>query len=365
VSLGESSVPVGGTISFQATGFAAGERVDVVVQPDAVPLTPVVADGSGNLSGSATLPASVKAGAHTLVLTGQASGAAAQQSFMVTAGASCELADGVKGGSLVWGFKASFRSYVASGFPANSITATDGAQILDRDLAIAGVPGSGTFLWPFVSSSAYTSPSDFTVQYGGKVTFSYPSHFFEVAIANPKVVVNGSAGILYADVTLTVSEPGTDPATSAKTAGELATIDLAGTVPVSDSKGITRVMRTAIADVDSFTFNGTPFYTKGQPLDDATVLLSGCTGTTAPDPNDSGDPPTGNTGLDNDSDLIPTTRFRPDGLPRTGMSLPVLLGLAALLLAGGTVLVVLGRARVLPRHLFTTPRSSTTEGKRP
>ena len=353
LTLGQSTVNAGGRISIKATGFAANETVTVEVHSDPVTLTPLKAKQDGTVSGTETVPTSVPAGTHHLILTGQTSGITVQTTFTVTAAASCELTNGVKGGSLTWGFKKSFRSYVASGGSANSITATGGAKILSQDRAVAGNASSGTFLWPFKSSSAFTSASSFTVQYGGKVEFKYPSHFFDIWIANPKVVVNGNTGVLYADVSLTVTATGQPPETTAHTAEQLATIDLTGTSPVSNASAVTRLLHTKIADVDSFSFDGNAFYTKGQALDDATIMLSGCTGTT--DPNGGGTGPNGGTdpngsGLDNDPNLVPNLQYRPDaagvtGLASTGANLSEPLVLAVVLLLAGAGLIVTGRNR--------------------
>ncbi|WP_329138870.1 HtaA domain-containing protein [Streptomyces sp. NBC_01476] len=270
--------------------------------------------------------------------------------------AGCTLADGVKGGSLVWGFKKSFRSYVISGGGANHITASDGAQVTGQDLALAGKPASGTFLWPFASSPSYVSASDFTVHYGGTVEFSYPAHFFDITIADPELVVKGAGGTLYADVTLTMTEPGKAAKTDARQDVALASLDLAGSSPVSGADGITRVLHTAIQDTSAFTFDGTAFYQKGQALDDATVLLSGCTGTQPPG-GDTGAGTAGGTsgsaggasgsgGDTGDGGLIPTVQYRPGSLAATGLGIGVPLTASVLALLGGTVLVASVRVRV-------------------
>ncbi|WP_436846340.1 HtaA domain-containing protein [Streptomyces shenzhenensis] len=244
--------------------------------------------------------------------------ATAGASSTATAAATCELTDGIKGSSLTWGFKKSFRSYV--GAPAaNSITAGDGLKILAQDQAVAGKNSTGTYQWPFASSSAYTSPDDFTVRYGGSITFDYPAHYFTIEIAKPRLTVHGKAGTLYADVSLTVSAPGSKPSTNARSDIALASLDLSGSTPVTSSAGITRTMRTAIQDTEAFTFDGNSFYQKGQELDDATVLLSGCTGTAPIAGSDgaaagSGDSAggQGTGGAGDDSALVPDLKLRPD-----------------------------------------------------
>ncbi|MFJ6540655.1 HtaA domain-containing protein [Streptomyces sp. NPDC091385] len=264
----------------------------------------------------------------------------------------CELTDGVKGGSLTWGFKKSFRSYV--GGPAgNSITAADGLKILSEDLAVTGKDSTGTYRWPFESSSAYTSADDFTVQYGGKITYSYPAHYFKVVIADPRLTVHGKTGKLYADVSLTVSAPGSKPTTDAREDVALASLDLTGGTPRTSASGITRTVHTAILDTKAFTFQGTSFYQKGQQLDDATVVLSGCTGSGnasggGTDAGSTGG--TGGSGAD-DSALVPDLQYRPgDTLASTGTGTPVLgtSAAAAACVAAGLALVALARRRRQP-----------------
>ncbi|MEU4096901.1 HtaA domain-containing protein [Streptomyces sp. NPDC026673] len=258
----------------------------------------------------------------------------------------CEVTDAVKGGNLTWGFKKSFRSYVG-GPSGNSITADKGLKILAQDLAVAGKNTTGTYQWPFESSSAYTSPEDFTVQYGGRVTYAYPAHYFKIVIAEPRLVVHGTSGTLYADVSLTVNAPDTKPTTDARNDVALASLDLSGGTAETGASGITRTVHTAIQDTKAFTFNGSSFYQKGQQLDDATVLLSGCTGTgaaptTGPDETTGGQD-TGGAG--DDSALVPDTRFRPDALASTGIGAHATGALAAAATGAGAALVLLARRR--------------------
>jgi hypothetical protein len=357
VRLDQPSLIAEATIAFNAAGFAPGETITTTVDSGLVILAPVVADSNGAAFGSDVLPASVTPGTHDLVLTGATSRAAARATFTVTVPASCNLANGVRGGDLTWGFKKSFRAYVAGGFPTNRITATGGATVLNQDLALAGTLASGIYRWPFVSSSGYTSADDFSVQYGGRVEFSYPAHFFDVIIANPKIVVSGGTGVMYANVSLTVTQPGKAPTTSVHTAEALATISLAGTSPVSDASGIRRVLHTAIADVASFSFDGTAFYTVGEALDDATVLLSGCSGTTSGASGGSGTTttPPGGTGPGDDVGMIPALNERPDpGSPPSASPTP-----APTVAAGAIDARAAGP--LVPPHSSTRPQARTSD----
>ncbi|TCK66292.1 ExeM/NucH family extracellular endonuclease [Curtobacterium sp. PhB136] len=65
---------VGGTFTLTGSGFAADERTRVELHSDPVLLGTVVADADGDLSGRLTIPASVSAGTHTIVVTGPTTG---------------------------------------------------------------------------------------------------------------------------------------------------------------------------------------------------------------------------------------------------------------------------------------------------
>jgi LPXTG-motif cell wall-anchored protein len=252
-----------------------------------------------------------------------------------SAATSCDVTNGVRGGALTWGFKKSFRAYIAGGGAANTIGATNGATILNQNLAVAGKSTTGEYLWPFVSSAGYTSATSFTVQYGGSVQFSYPAHFFSIVIANPRLVVDGASGTLFADVTVTATNPGVAPVVTPHLGVALATLDLTGSAATSSAAGTTRAMHAAIQDSSAFSLDGSAFYQAGEALDDATVLLSGCAGVTAP----SGSTTDASTSSAVDAatdDLVPSLQYRPGELANTGSEVSGLLaaGIAALLIGG-------------------------------
>jgi len=64
----------GTSITVTGTGFEPGESVAIELHSDPVLLGTVVANGSGAISGTFTIPASVPAGSHSLVLTGSVTG---------------------------------------------------------------------------------------------------------------------------------------------------------------------------------------------------------------------------------------------------------------------------------------------------
>lgn len=62
----------GGTLAIAEGGFIAGEAVPVVLYSTPTVLATLTADGTGTVRGTVTIPAGTTAGAHTLVLYGEA-----------------------------------------------------------------------------------------------------------------------------------------------------------------------------------------------------------------------------------------------------------------------------------------------------
>ncbi|MBA3654145.1 MAG: hypothetical protein H0W70_08120 [Actinobacteria bacterium] len=85
VSVSPSSVPPGGAISVQSSGWQPNASVTVVLRSDPVTLGTLVAGANGAVSGQFTIPAGVAAGTHSIELTGTgASGAAQTMSATLT-----------------------------------------------------------------------------------------------------------------------------------------------------------------------------------------------------------------------------------------------------------------------------------------
>lgn len=71
VTVTSGEVTAGGTLSFEAEGFAPGSEVVVELHSDPIRLGIVQADQAGRIAGDVTVPATVAPGVHTLVLIGQ------------------------------------------------------------------------------------------------------------------------------------------------------------------------------------------------------------------------------------------------------------------------------------------------------
>ncbi|MDR1799220.1 MAG: hypothetical protein LBR19_04955 [Bifidobacteriaceae bacterium] len=81
MTVGSKTVPQGGALKVNLTGFAAGEQVEIGVRSDYVKLATWTVGQDGAYSGTVTLPSSIALGAHTLqatqVSTGQVAAEAA------------------------------------------------------------------------------------------------------------------------------------------------------------------------------------------------------------------------------------------------------------------------------------------------
>jgi uncharacterized repeat protein (TIGR02543 family) len=81
------TVAEGGTITVTGKGFWPGEQVHTVLHSTPTDLGTVAADRHGDLSLTATVPASFPTGNHTVILTGLTSGRSARAALTVTAAA--------------------------------------------------------------------------------------------------------------------------------------------------------------------------------------------------------------------------------------------------------------------------------------
>jgi hypothetical protein len=80
-----STVPPGGSITVQSSGWQAGSSESVTLHSDPVTLGALTADASGNVSGNFSVPAATATGAHTVVIDGKdAQGATRQVTLNIT-----------------------------------------------------------------------------------------------------------------------------------------------------------------------------------------------------------------------------------------------------------------------------------------
>ncbi|MFI6098016.1 HtaA domain-containing protein [Lentzea sp. NPDC051213] len=324
LALAATEITQGGKLTFSGKGFGANEQVDLG-------LGIITATANGDIAGE--LVTTAAPGTHTLTATGVTSKRTASATYTVKAQQACEVTTVTKG-TLLWGFKKSFRSYVGNG-SGNSITGSEGAIVTDIDASPnANGVTTGAHQYPFQKAN-YTSATQFDVSFGGKITFSYPGHFFTIHLANPKVTVQGAKGKLKADVELATSGPA--PGTPTKLTGvELADLDLAAAKSASDA-GVLTVTGVQATLTNSEAFAG--FYGAGDRLDDLTLTLgSSCSSLPAP-PGPAGPPPV----VQAPQDLVPPLTFRPQRLASTGASPLVPLIAGIVLLGSGIALMTATR----------------------
>ncbi|MBM7818424.1 LPXTG-motif cell wall-anchored protein [Cellulosimicrobium cellulans] len=247
-TLGTATV-VDGVASYRATGLAAGSH--------AVTATFVPAD-SAAFVGSASSPV-------TVTVT-------AKPSVPTTAG------------SLTWGVKESFRSYIVGPVAGGGASASSGAAVVDG-LFRFGQADGGT--WTAASGRG-------SVAYSGTVRFTGHSGALDLALTNPVVDVTGpGAGRLLVDARST----GLDGSTFDRQGVVFATLALgAPTTSADGAVTYTQAAATLTAD-GSLAFSG--FYPAGTALDPVTFTV-GAASTGPGDGGSIGTPGTGTPGTPTD-----------------------------------------------------------------
>jgi len=162
-------------------------------------------------------------------------------------------------GSLQWGVKESFRSYVVGGIAHGKITASKGAS---------QASGNGAFTFPQASAGTTWSAKTGTgvVQYAGQVRFTGHDGVMDVTLANPSIRITGAS-------TAELRAP-------SGTNGSIvtfATIDLSDGVTQKLDGGAVRY-RGASATLTSqgaafFSYQGSSFYEVRQALDRVTFTI--------------------------------------------------------------------------------------------
>jgi hypothetical protein len=180
---------------------------------------------------------------------------------------------GVTGGSLEWGFKNSFRSYVGFVPPAGSILGLEGAVAKPAGPSMA-IPGS-FFDFP-VAAGTYepgTAPdhSDdkLVVDGFGTALFCKSGHGFSVVIKNPSVIIDGADSRIVADVG--TNQNGTwYPFQRA----DIAELDLSAVEPQLSDGGNTLVWEDIPATLSADGTLASGLYEEGDVLDPVTVKTS-------------------------------------------------------------------------------------------
>ncbi|MFE4537740.1 HtaA domain-containing protein [Streptomyces scopuliridis] len=216
---------------------------------------------------AAAIATAAALGATAFTLPALASGApaAAPGGPLAAPGAAPTL--DLKDGTLDWGLKESFRTYV-TGIAAGTITPADGAT---------QATGNGPFTFTDGTGSYDPATHDVATDFDGSVLFSSKAHGFEIKVADVRLVTEGTGGAIEADVTLNGA---TQPDI------ELAAIDLTGIRPESTgTKMVFKDIPATLTADGAKAFNG--MYAEGTELDKATLAVSYETGggTSSPPPS--------------------------------------------------------------------------------
>ncbi|TYB64326.1 hypothetical protein FXF51_21625 [Nonomuraea sp. PA05] len=161
-------------------------------------------------------------------------------------------------GSLDWGVKERFRSYITGSIAHGTITAGDGAT----------VNTDGTFRFPLTEGVYDTGQRTALLSFSGQVRFTGHNGALDLVVANPKVAVGETGSTLYADVT-SLPLDGTKPISYPLVA-------FAALTPEATSGAMPATL--SAAGVPAFA----DFYPEGEPLDPLTVAYDGPTGSPAP-----------------------------------------------------------------------------------
>lgn len=182
---------------------------------------------------------------------------------------------GPTAGTLDWGVKSAFRNYILHGPAAGTITTDGGATTLS----------DGTFRFPVSTGGHYTSASDLVAPFGGSVTFEGHGGLLQVHITDPVVQIDGTDGVLIADVESRSLATGL---TETWDDVEFADLDVASVQPTASGKVVTFAkVPASLTEDGAEAFAG--FYTAGTELDPVTVAIEvadpgDLPGAGAPDP---------------------------------------------------------------------------------
>ncbi|TAK70659.1 MAG: hypothetical protein EPO13_01945 [Actinomycetota bacterium] len=198
-------------------------------------------------------------------------------------GATSASAADVDSGTVNWGFRAAFRTYVGNqtaalppigALPAGQrITVTAPATF--DSAGTPSVAGNNETL-PYVfaaNSGSVGSATAATINGSGAVAYHFPSHAFDITIANPTVVVNGTTGQVLADVTVVIPENnvGQPPGTTSLSQVALGSIATASVSLGTNSATVSGTGVTLTAAGASALQN---FLAEGAALDDISASVA-------------------------------------------------------------------------------------------
>jgi hypothetical protein len=184
--------------------------------------------------------------------------------LLATAASAAAATIPIKGGEVDWGIKASFRSYIKSPIAAGKIEVSDGAV----------EAADGTYKFPVESGTYDLTTHSTEVQTKGTVHFT--GHYsgevpaLDMTVTDPRVLLEGKAGIVFADVTSkslatgeTVDYPGV----------EFATLDTSAVAPSFEGEAVSLAgIPAKLTAAGAEAFAG--FYTAGTAIDPVGVVAA-------------------------------------------------------------------------------------------
>lgn len=180
-------------------------------------------------------------------------------------------------GTLTWGVKQSFRSYIAGPIASGEITTSGGASQLS----------SGEFEFTSATGTVEDDGSG-EVDYSGSVAFYGHDGDLDFTIADPQLTL-GADGTGTLDVTYTDADGATSEVNIADVSG--------GAFSVSGDEATVTDLSTTLAEegVTVFSYNGNGFYPEGEALDplSSTVALGADTTDDTTDDDTTDDDATG------------------------------------------------------------------------
>jgi len=185
--------------------------------------------------------------------------------LLATAASAAAATIPIKGGEVDWGIKASFRSYIKSPIAAGKIELSGGAV----------EAADGTYKFPVESGSYDLTTHTTEVQAKGTVHFTGhydPSEVpaLDMTVADPRVVLDGEAGAVFADVkskSLTTGETVDYPGV------EMATLDTSEVAPSFEGEAVSLAgIPAELTAEGAEAFAG--FYSAGAALDPLGVVAA-------------------------------------------------------------------------------------------
>ncbi|WAE72509.1 HtaA domain-containing protein [Streptomonospora nanhaiensis] len=215
-------------------------------------------------------------------LTAYAGVAALGASLAVAAApASADETVPLEGGSAAWGVKQSFRNYISGPIAHGGYEASDGATVL----------ADGTVDFPTAGGSVSKEDASGEVDFAGTVVFSGHDYgrgpVLEVRVSDPRVVFDGDAATVYADVTSREfggADPNLPPGDLVGY-GEVAVAELTGAELTVEGEEIAFASAAATLHADAVEPFAS-FYAAGSPMDPLsfTAGIADVTDPGGPDP---------------------------------------------------------------------------------